>query len=267
MFTIGDFARHGRVSVRMLRHYDAIGLLRPARIDPVSGYRRYEAAQLTRLNRIVALKELGFTLAQVQAILDEDIGTEQLRGMLRLRQAELAAALGQAAAGLAEVEARLRSIEDEGSMPAEEIIIKALPAVRLAEVSATAASFSPADLGPVIARLFAELSAHQAPAGPDTVYLETTDDDRVAVHAGRPVPVGIVAGQGFQVVTLPAVERAATILHRGLLTGFLSTSQYLVRWADRQGYRLAGPVRELRLHHTANPDDRVAELQVPILTS
>ena len=59
MFSIGDFARHGRVSVRMLRHYDALGLLRPAHVDPVTGYRSYRAAQLSRLNRIVALKELG----------------------------------------------------------------------------------------------------------------------------------------------------------------------------------------------------------------
>ena len=56
MFTIGDFARHGRVSVRMLRNYDATGLLRPARVDPASGYRFYEAVQLARLNRIIALK-------------------------------------------------------------------------------------------------------------------------------------------------------------------------------------------------------------------
>ena len=54
MFTIGDFARHGRVSVRMLRHYDATGLLRPTRVDPASGYRFYAASQLARLNRIVA---------------------------------------------------------------------------------------------------------------------------------------------------------------------------------------------------------------------
>ena len=70
MFTIGDFARHGQVSVRMLRHYDTTGLLRPARVDPASGYRFYEAAQLARLNRIVALKDLGFTLEQVAAMLD-----------------------------------------------------------------------------------------------------------------------------------------------------------------------------------------------------
>ncbi len=84
MLNIGDFAKHGRVSVRMLRHYDAIGLLRPARVDPFSGYRCYEAAQLTRLNRVIALKDLGFTLQQVRAVLDEEVDTAELRGMLRL---------------------------------------------------------------------------------------------------------------------------------------------------------------------------------------
>jgi DNA-binding transcriptional MerR regulator len=66
MFSIGQFARHGRVSVRMLRHYDAVGLLRPAHVDPSSGYRSYRAGQLAQLNRLIALKELGFTLQQVQ---------------------------------------------------------------------------------------------------------------------------------------------------------------------------------------------------------
>jgi DNA-binding transcriptional MerR regulator len=84
MLTIEDFARHGRVSIRMLRHYDAIGLLRPAHVDRSSGYRFYKAAQLFRLNRVVALKDLGFTLQQVQVILDEDVSAR--RAWLRSRQ-------------------------------------------------------------------------------------------------------------------------------------------------------------------------------------
>ncbi|WP_255355663.1 MerR family transcriptional regulator, partial [Frankia sp. CpI1-P] len=86
MFSIGDFARRGLVSVRMLRHYDALGLLRPAHVDPVSGYRFYQADQFARLNRIIALKDLGLTLTQVRAILDEQVSVAELRGMLRLRQ-------------------------------------------------------------------------------------------------------------------------------------------------------------------------------------
>jgi DNA-binding transcriptional MerR regulator len=69
MFSIGDFAGLGRVSVRMLRHYDAIGLLPPAHVDPHSGYRFYTANQLRLLNRIITLKDLGFSLQQVQLMI------------------------------------------------------------------------------------------------------------------------------------------------------------------------------------------------------
>src|SRR5262245_65879140 len=126
MLNIGDFARHGRVSVRMLRHYDAIGLLRPANVDPHSGYRGYEVAQLSRLNRVVALKDLGFTLEQVASIIDDKVGIDELRGMLRLRRAELENQLGADRARLAAIEARLRSIETEGAMPTDDVQVKTI---------------------------------------------------------------------------------------------------------------------------------------------
>jgi DNA-binding transcriptional MerR regulator len=157
MFTIGDFARHGRVSVRMLRHYDSTGLLRPARVDPASGYRFYEASQRARLNRIIALKDLGFTLDQVHALLDEQVSAEQLRGMLRLRQAELESQITADTSRLAQIEARLRIIEMEGTMPANDIQVKQIPAVRVAELTAAAASLEPASITPVIQPLYREL--------------------------------------------------------------------------------------------------------------
>ena len=118
MFSIGEFARHGRVSVRMLRHYDTIGLLRPACVDPVSGYRFYQASQLAELNRVIALKELGFTLQQVQSILAEKVSAAELRGMLKLRRAEIQAMLEAETTRLARVEARLLTIEDEAGVSA-----------------------------------------------------------------------------------------------------------------------------------------------------
>jgi DNA-binding transcriptional MerR regulator len=87
MFTIGDFARYGRVSVRMLHHYDAIGLLKPSRVDVVTGYRFYDARQLAALTRIVALKDLGFTLAEVRSLVENAITVDELRGKLALRRA------------------------------------------------------------------------------------------------------------------------------------------------------------------------------------
>lgn len=143
-------------------------------------------------------------------ILDEDVSTEELRGMLRLRRAELEAALADTAAGLVQVEARPRSIENEGSMPPEDVIVRHLPAVRLAELSGTAASFSPGDTGPLIGGLSDELrqrldSAGIAPAGPRTVYFETPGEGEygTVVHAGFPVSAGVTESQDFQVVSLP----------------------------------------------------------------
>src|SRR5918998_4041397 len=121
MLGIGDFARHGRVSVRMLRHYDSIGLLKPAHVDRLTGYRSYDARQLSRLNRIIALKGLGFTLQQVRSILDDEVSIEELRGMLRLRHAELQSQIATGTARLAQVEARLQIIEEECAISAEEV--------------------------------------------------------------------------------------------------------------------------------------------------
>ncbi|MEV6950485.1 MerR family transcriptional regulator [Streptomyces sp. NPDC051183] len=276
MFIIGDFAKHGRVSVRMLRHYDALGLLRPARVDPASGYRYYEAEQLARLNRVIALKELGFSLDQVGSILDERVGAEELRGMLRLRQAELESAMAAAAARLTQVETRLRIIESEGTMPAEDIVVKTLPPVRLAELTGIAGSYQPQDIGPVIGPLYDELcrrieAAGVAPTGPSVAYYEEAagaEPGSVLVHAGLPVADAVRAeslGGGVRIVELPAVERAATVVHRGSMDSVLPTAQALGRWIDANGERSAGYARELALACPEDRDQWVTELQEPLV--
>ncbi|MFI6683366.1 MerR family transcriptional regulator [Streptomyces sp. NPDC050485] len=272
MFTIGDFARHGRVSVRMLRHYDATGLLRPAHVDPATGYRFYTAAQLARLNRVIALKDLGFTLQQVKEILDEKLDAEELRGMLRLRRAELEETMSAAAARLVQVEARLRSIESEGTMPVQDVVLKKLPAVRVAELTATAASFVPQDISPVIQPLYEELfrrleAAGIAPTGPGIAYYEDAPQGggAITVHAGVQVSAPPQELDGLRVHDLPAVERAATVVHRGSMDAVLTTEQVLARWIDAQGHRSAGYPREVTLECPADVDAWVTELQEPVV--
>ncbi len=270
MLTIGDFARHGRVSVRMLRHYDAAGLLRPARIDPASGYRFYEAGQLARLNRIVALKDLGFTLDQVRAMLDEQVSAEQIRGMLRLRQAELQSQIAADTSRLEQVEARLRIIETEGAMPADDIQVKRIPAVRVAELTATAASLEPASISPVIQPLYQELGrrlgqAGVTPTGPAIAYYEDAPDgDGVLVHATLPANAEPGDGHGFQITDLPEIAQAATIVHRGSMDNVMASYQTLARWVDANGYRSTGYARELYLECPDDHDKWVTELQEPI---
>jgi DNA-binding transcriptional MerR regulator len=271
MFSIGDFARLGRVSVRMLRHYDAIGLLRPAAVDAASGYRYYRADQLGRLNRVVALKDLGFTLQQVQSILDDQVSADELRGMLRLRRAQLEAQLTADAKRLAGVEARLRMIESEGHMDTEDIVVKPVAQVRVAELTAIAASYETEHVGPVIQPLYPELfrrmeAAGIHPTGPAIAYYESAESgEEVVVHAGAPVTVDPHASYDFAVVDLPAIESAATIVHRGDMADVEPSMQVLARWIEDNGYRTDGYAREVYLEYCHDERDRgVTELQMTV---
>jgi DNA-binding transcriptional MerR regulator len=253
----------------MLRHYDATGLLRPARVDPASGYRFYAAAQLARLNRIIALKDLGFTLEQVRSLLDQEVSADQLAGMLRLRRAELEAQIAADTARLTQVEARLRIIQLEGTMPANDIKIKSVPAVTVAELTAVAPSLEPASIGPVIKPLYAELGdrlgrAGLTPCGPGIAWYEDGPDDTVVVHASLPVNAEPDGSTGVTMTTLPQLERAATIVHRGSMDHVLATIQTLGRWVEAHGYRPAGHPREVYLDCPDDQDQWVTELQEPL---
>jgi DNA-binding transcriptional MerR regulator len=268
MFSIGDFARLGRVSVRMLRHYDAFGLLRPARVDQVTGYRYYDAGQLSRLNRLIALKDLGLSLQQVGQILEEKVGPEELHGMLRLRRAELEARVADDTARLARVEARLRMIETEGFMPMD-VVVKSVPAVRLAELSGIAESYESDKISPVIQPLYTDLmkrfeEAGLAITGPAVAYYEQVPEG-VRVHAGAPVNVEQAKTYNFDIVDLPAIEQAATTIHHGPMDNVDVTFQQLAKWIEDNGYRSSGVAREVYLKYgDGDPATWVTELQEAI---
>jgi len=253
--------------VRMLRRYDALGLLRPAHVDAVTGYRLYEARQLSRLNRIVALKDLGFTLAQVQVILDEEVNTGELSGMLRIRHAELESQITADSARLRQVEARILSVEREGAMPAGDVQIKKITAVRVAELSALAPDFEPGSIGPVAGPLFSDLArrinaAGAATTGAAVAYYDETPDG-ILVHAAIPVTAE-PGGHDFAVLDLPGIEQAATIVHHGPMDQVMPTSQALARWIDENGYRPLGLLREVYLEVADNHENWVTELQAPV---
>src|SRR5690606_28161427 len=98
----------------------------PARVDRDTGYRYYAADQLPRLNRIVALKDLGFRLEQIGMMLDGDLNDEQMRGMLKLRRAELEQAMEATAAQLAQVDARLSQL-GRAESPAYDVVLRSVP--------------------------------------------------------------------------------------------------------------------------------------------
>src|SRR5688572_22129522 len=106
MLKIGDFARLCRVPVKTLRYYDDLGLITPAHVDAFTGYRYYAVEQLPRLNRLLALKDLGFSLDQIAQILNDGVTHKQLRGMLMLKRAEATRRLKDEQDRMERIEAR-----------------------------------------------------------------------------------------------------------------------------------------------------------------
>ena len=270
MVSIGRFATLGRVSVRMLRHYDAMGLLRPARVDQHSGYRFYELAQLRQLNRLLALKDLGFTLEQVRDILDAKVEAAELRGMLRLRKAQLAEQIAADQDRLTRVEARLRMIEREGVMSTREVSVTSVDPIRISTVSGAAASAAHEDVGLVVQGLFGELggaleAAGARPAGPPIAEYRPTENGGLAITVGFPVETEV---DSLSTTELPRLPEAASLRYHGVMAGITEGYQALATWIEDQGYRTDGTAREVYLVSYPEPEENwITELQMPVSRS
>ena len=107
MLKIGAQARRAQVTVKTLHHYDDIGLLKPAHVDAQTGYRYYTPEQEDRLNRILALKDLGLSLEQIGHMLARDLTEAAMRDILQAKHAELRAQLRDVQSRLTRVETHL----------------------------------------------------------------------------------------------------------------------------------------------------------------
>jgi DNA-binding transcriptional MerR regulator len=266
MYGIGTVARLAQVSVRTLRHYDDIGLLRPAQVDPTTGYRRYSPGQLHRLHRILVLRDLGVPLAEIGTLLDDDVSVEQLRGILLLRRAEARARLATQTAQLTRVESRLAQLEED-PMTDHDVIVKRLDPVRVVAIAEdlTGPDEIAAAAGRLYPRLHAALERHGVPADPLSLalYDETGDEERcLRLTTALPVPDGVtIEGDGLATVDLPAVEHAATTVVKGAPDGFPTAFAALHAWIERTGHEPTGHERELYIDCDGPPDTWVTELQ------
>src|SRR3954468_15496352 len=141
MFRIGEFSRIARVSARLLRYYDELGLLRPGVVDAATGYRYYSSAQLQRLNRILVLRDLGLSLEQIGGVIDQEASADQLRAMLERRRADAERALAEEAARLKQIEARIAQLDAGRADDLDDVLIRAEPARRIVSMRHTVASF------------------------------------------------------------------------------------------------------------------------------
>ena len=126
MLKIGEFSKLSRVSVRMLRHYDEIGLLKPAEIDRFTDYRYYREDQLPIAGRIAALKDMGFSLADIVRILEVYDDPEKLEPFFSARQKELEALSKDTAYKLTLLDAARKRLRKEENM-SYNVTLKTIP--------------------------------------------------------------------------------------------------------------------------------------------
>jgi DNA-binding transcriptional MerR regulator len=273
MFRIGEFSQIARVSGRLLRYYDSIGLLRPDRIDPVTGYRYYSAGQLARLNRILALKDLGLSLEQVARLLDDKISPDEIRGMLTLKKAELERTLSEEAARLRHIDSRLRQIEEQGSLANYDVLVKSAPAQPYLAARATFPQIG--DVITTLRQVVRAAGKHASAPQDNLVVVAHSDfedenlDLEIGYALGREARKAVPLSPQITLTMreLPAVPTLATVVRSGPAPELHLAFGALGTWMEANHYRVAGPCREVFLEppfQTPGSDHVTVEIQFPV---
>lgn len=235
MLSIGDFAKLGGASARMLRHYDALGLLVPTEVDSFTGRRHYQASQLTRLSRLLALKTLGFSLAEIADLLGDEVQSDGVERLLLRRQTELERQIADDQHLLRRVQARLRLIQ-EASVNTESTSVK-VPELRLVGLSEEVRDATRQDLGRTVEQLFERVAHRMDAAAADRTSpfarYQVVDSGGWRVFAGYLMPAGSVAE--LEVETWPATE-IVTVVHHGPMNELANAYQKLTQRLLEAGY-------------------------------
>lgn len=268
MLDIGQFSRLGRVSKRTLRYYDSIGLFKPIHADPDTGTRYYSAKQFADLNRILALKELGMSLVQIERMLADDVSQDEIRGMLLLKKAEVERGLLEEFQRFRSIEARLQNPDvylTEGIVlkeVAEQPYLsyrKVMPAQTMGNLS-----FS------LMKQLPSLIRKRKASNFMSIIHGDSFDEEQFDAELGFVIPKmsveALVIDGDVQLTErlLPAVATMATIVLVGGPSAYPAGFSAVGRWNEANGFQVVGPQREIFLDVAPNPEDMVIEIQFPV---
>jgi DNA-binding transcriptional MerR regulator len=272
MFKIGEFSSLSGVTVKALRYYDRVDLLKPAQVDPFTGYRYYTIEQIDRLNRIIALKDLGLSLDEVSRVLCENPPLTEIRGMLRLKRAQLRQTIAEESARLERVEARLRLLEHAGEMPAHEVVMRDVAeqhVLSYREILAT-----PRDIAPLFMRVMGAIHSSRVEviAPPMALYhhgeyREHDLDVEITVPVPKDTPSSLPLGGGHEMCTrtLSGGRMASTLCHMESQTDIYIANRDLGNWIVENGYRLGeGPCREVYADPVCPGKLIIFEVQLPL---
>ena len=241
MLKIGEFSKLSRVSIRMLRHYDDIGLLKPAEIDNFTGYRYYREEQLFDIGRITSLKDMGFALADIIKILDSYDDKEKMDAFLSERQKELS--------------------------KLSKVTVKTIPERYAATVQMVVPHYE--DEGMLWNTMMSECK-NLVPAYPCLAAAEFLDpeykEENVEIIAWMTVSGSYNDTEHVKFKNLPEVKVASCII-KGSYDQMGEAYATVASWIKANGYKMNGPM--FNIYHvspaqTQNPDEYVTEACFPI---
>jgi effector-binding domain-containing protein len=268
MFKIGDFARLNRVTVKTLRHYDSLGLLQPEKIDNFTGYRYYSASQMPRVNRVLVLKNVGFSLDKIALILNKNLDSEQVQTLLELKHVEIINKIKAEQERLSRVENLMKICKQEAFRMSYDIVLKNIEPIRVATLRDTIPSYS--EQGHLWNELVEHIGKHGAKIVPpcmviyhDTGYKEETVDAEVI----EPVIGELPDTDRIKIKVLEGVNEMATVVHKGAFQTLHMAYNAISKWIEDNRYEIAGAQRELYLKGewlTDDPNEYITEIQFPV---
>lgn len=267
MFMIGDFAHLAQLSTRVLRHYDRIGLLAPAHVDERTGYRFYSAAQLDDVNQIVALRDLGFGLAEIGDLTRDRMSAGELRRMLTERQAKAAAELEAAERRLRRIDSRITQLEENQS--SVHLVPKTIPAMSVWTMPYQTAGIEEAlDALSCMVRDMSEHIDDLVPPYGQARWTTEFNEENFAMEFAIPLDPRLeeaAADLGLKETLLPEVT-AISAVRDSSRQDIHTTNAAIGRWIESESAHISGPTREVLLADPAVGDaEQVVEVQVPYL--
>ncbi len=268
MLQIGLFSKMNRVTPKALRHYDAIGLLKPVSIDDVSGYRYYSSSQIPRLNKIVALKQMGFSLNEIQEIIDVP---ENINRLLDEKEDQLSEQIDSYASMLLQIKSFRKLIKGVTLMEYSPVI-KSLPKVTVASMRFKAESYD--TFFNQIPKMGEEMKKQNVQlAKPeycfniyhDGEYKETDIDVEVCEAVVHPYT-------DTELVTykeVDGIDAALCIYHKGPYKALREAYGFALSWISDNGYDIDGLSRESYIDGIWNKEHEnewLTEVQIPIKT-
>lgn len=267
MFRIGEFARLNRVSAKLLRHYDDIGLLKPAEIDRQTGYRHYSAGQIPVLNRIMALKDLGFSLSEISELLKCSLSPEEMVGILKTRRIQIQNVIEEEKFRLGKVENLISLFKREVEIMNYDIVVKSVDSYRVASLRDYISDYG--DQGHLWEELVSHIEKHGARllAGCFVSYHGENDGKGVDAEVFEPIDRDIPGTERIKVHFMPEVPHMASIIHVGAYEGISLAYAAITKWIEDNGYRIIGDEREIYLKGEWNSEDTseyITEIQLPV---